>query len=267
MAIRSRPQGSSRLRKIQQASLRDQIVSAIRDAVIQGRFRSGEKIPEQDLADELGVSRTPIREAIRILELQGLVESRPKNGTYIATLHRAEIQDSLLVRVSLEELAVRQALERMDEQEWSALCGRLEHLLHGIHEAVRRDDAIAAIELDMQWHTSLIDAAGNRYLSRLWYNAGFAFLTWSPDRERYPLAFDQWGVVFHARHRELLDALRGRDPGRCCEAIRIHIMRKLFDIDAQHSAAQRVHGAARRSRDRNASRRGGDGVVRRGRRN
>lgn len=78
---------TQRLIKIPQTLLRDQIVNAIRDAIIQGKFKPGEKIPEQELAEQLGVSRTPIREAIRILEQQGLVQPRPKNGTYIARIN------------------------------------------------------------------------------------------------------------------------------------------------------------------------------------
>ncbi|MGH9199183.1 MAG: GntR family transcriptional regulator, partial [Acidimicrobiia bacterium] len=64
-----------RLERINQVALRDRIVNAIRDAIVQGKLKPGEKIPEQDLAVQLGVSRTPIREAIRILEQQGLVQT------------------------------------------------------------------------------------------------------------------------------------------------------------------------------------------------
>jgi len=107
---------TNRLSKIQRTSLREQVVTAIRDATIQGRFKAGEKVPEEELAEQLGVSRTPIREAIRILEQQGLVAARPKNGTYISALNREEIRDSLQVRATLEEFAVRNAIERLDPQ-------------------------------------------------------------------------------------------------------------------------------------------------------
>lgn len=219
-----------RLRKIQQTSLRDQVVSAIRDAIIQGKFKPGEKIPEQDLAEELGVSRTPIREAIRILEQQGLVHPRPKNGTYIASINWQEVRDSLHVRIALEEFAVRQALMRLTVQEWDELCGKFQGLLDGMRETVARDDPIAATELDIQWHTMLVDAAQNRFLSRVWRSTGLAFLVWSPEREIYPLTPEKW-ATYHGRHQELLAALRGRDPDRCVETVRSHILKKLSDID------------------------------------
>jgi DNA-binding GntR family transcriptional regulator len=219
------------LTRIPQASLRDQVVEAIRDAIIQGKFRPGEKIPEHDLAQQLGVSRTPIREAIRILEQQGLVETRPKNGTYIAALDREQVKDGLLVRAALEELAVRQALERLEAGEWNRLCDELAELLRGMRAAGKRGDAVGATELDVEWHTLLIDAAANPYLSRAWSVAGLSFLIWAPERELYPLAPDDWMGLFESRHQEVLAAFRTGDPDAAAAAVRRHILRKLEDVD------------------------------------
>jgi len=219
-----------RLNKLAHTSLREQIVVAIRNAIIEGKFKAGEKIPEQELAQQLGVSRTPIREAIRILEQQGLLEARPKNGTYIASLNWDEVRDSLHIRIALEEVAVRQAIERLTPQEWDDLCEKLQRLLDGMGEAVTSGDPIAATELDIEWHTLLIDAAGNRYLSRTWRVTGLPFLVWSPEREIYPFTPEKW-AVFHSRHEELLAALTGRVPDQCAEAVRSHILRKMSDLD------------------------------------
>jgi DNA-binding GntR family transcriptional regulator len=219
----------NRLNKLTHKSLRDQIVGAIRDAIIKGKFKAGEKIPEQELAEQLGVSRTPIREAIRILEQQGLLETRPKNGTYVASLNWDEVQDSLYVRMALEESAVRQAIQRLMPEEWNKLCEEFQRLYDGMGEAIARDDPVATTELDIEWHTLLIDAARNRYLSRIWRATGLPFLVWSPERELYPFTAEKW-AVFQRRHRELLDALRGRDPDQCAEAVRNHISGKLSDL-------------------------------------
>jgi DNA-binding GntR family transcriptional regulator len=229
---------SERLAKIPQTSLRDQVVEAIRDAIIQGKFKPGEKVPEHDLAEQLGVSRTPIREAIRILEQQGLVETRPKNGTYIAGLDREQVRGGLLVRAGLEELAVRQTLERLDPDEWAQLCDRLEDLLRGMRNAAKRGDPIRATELDVEWHTLLIDAAANPYLSRAWAVAGLSFLVWSPERELYPLPPEEWTGLFDSRHREVLTALRTGDPDTAAEAVRRHILRKLDDVGGGATAAR-----------------------------
>lgn len=192
-----------RLERINQVALRDRIVNAIRDAIVQGKLKPGEKIPEQELAVQLGVSRTPIREAIRILEQQGLVQTRPKNGTYIAQVDREDARDGLLVRTVLEQLAARQAIERMDQDEWSELCGRLQDLLEGMGEAIRRDDPVAAVELDIEFHTMLIHAAGNRYLSETWRLVGLPSLIWSPERDTYPQTPEDWTEGYTASCRTL----------------------------------------------------------------
>ncbi len=220
----------SRLNKLTQKPLREQIVGAIRDAILQGKFKAGEKIPEEKLAEELGVSRTPIREAIRILEQRGLLEARPKNGTYVASLNWDEIQDSLRVRMALEEFAVRQAIQRLSPQAWNSLCEKLQRLLEGMRAAVARSDPVAATDQDIEWHTLLIDAAQNRYLSRTWRVTGLPYLVWSPERELYPFTLEKW-AVFQRRHEDLLAALRGRDPDQCAEAVRAHILGKLSDLN------------------------------------
>jgi DNA-binding GntR family transcriptional regulator len=219
------------LPKIQRIPLREQISNAIRDAIIKGKFKAGEMIPEHELAAQLGVSRTPIREAIRLLEHQGLVEIRPKNGTFVASLDSEEAVDGLYVRAAMEELAVRQALERLDAQEWDALCEKYEDLLDGLREAVASNDPVAAIEFDVEWHRILIDAARNRSLTRTWQVTGLSNLIWSFEFNLYPLV-DEALTSWIVRHEELLKVFRRRDPEACAQAIRFHILRKLSDIES-----------------------------------
>ncbi|MBK8023740.1 MAG: GntR family transcriptional regulator [Chloroflexi bacterium] len=218
------------LNKLEKVSLRDRILDSIRNAIIEGKFKAGEKIPEQDLAAQLGVSRTPIREAIRVLEQQGLLEIRPQNGTYVARLNKQESMDGLYVRAALEELAVRQALERLTIDEWDDLCAEYQALLADGHYAVAQNDPVAGIEFDTRWHELLVDSARNRTLSRTWHMTGAANLIWSFEFDLYPVdkqAYMNWVL----RHQELLDAFRGRDPDTCAAAIRYHILRKVSDID------------------------------------
>jgi DNA-binding GntR family transcriptional regulator len=220
---------AKRLNRIPQPSLRGLIVSAIRNAIIEGKFKPGEKLPEQELAEQLGVSRTPVREAIRILELQGLLETRPKNGTYVTRPDWNELEDGLRLRAALEEFAVREALERLTSSEWDGLCARLHSMLEGMQLAIDRDDSVAATELDIEWHTALIEAAGNPYLSRTWHVSGLPLLIWSPERELYPFTPEKW-AVFYNRHRTLLEALQTRQPAVCASAIHAHIQGKLADL-------------------------------------
>jgi DNA-binding GntR family transcriptional regulator len=82
-----------RLESLAQPSLRERVVTAVRDAVARGEFRPGQKVPEGELAEQLGVSRTPIARR-RVLEYEGLLVTRPKNGTYIAQPDAAALRDS-----------------------------------------------------------------------------------------------------------------------------------------------------------------------------
>lgn len=214
------------LQPLKREALRDQVVRAIRDAIIQGRLRPGEKVPEGDLAQQLTVSRTPIREAIRVLEGQGLVEVNPKRGTYITMPDRADAADGLAVRAALEILAVDQAIERSSEADWNLLYSELEDILSGMAEAVAANDTIRAVEFDIEFHAALMKASKNRHLMRSWHAVGIPFLVWFPERELYPgLPPD-----LVARHREVLVALQSRDPVVCDEAIRNHMAEKLADI-------------------------------------
>ncbi len=144
---------SHNLREPQRTLLRIEVANAIRDAIIEGELRPGTKIPEAELAQELGVSRTPVREAIRILEQQGLVKSRPTDGTYIAILDREEAHDSLSVRAALEQLAVQQAMDRLGPEEWNELCAKFQDFLDRMSDAVSRKDSVGVTELE----TSALD--------------------------------------------------------------------------------------------------------------
>jgi DNA-binding GntR family transcriptional regulator len=219
------------LEKIQKKSLREQVIDAIRDAVIEGKFKPGEKIPEQDLAEQLGVSRTPIREAIRILEQQGLLYIVPKSGTFVTEVDPEDLKDSLSIRIALEELALRQGIERSSPVQWDSLCENLRCVLDGMKRAVEQGDTITATELDIEWHTILIDAAQNRHLSRLWRDMGLQYLVWSPERSLYPLAQEKWSDISYIRHQELFNVLKRRNPDECCHAIRLHILQKLSDLE------------------------------------
>ncbi len=221
------------LQKIRKNSLKEQVINAIRDAIIEGKFKSGEKIPEQELAEQLGVSRTPIREAIHVLEQQGLVVIVPKSGTFVAEVDAEDVRDSLDTRIALEELGLRQAIERSSDAEWASLCKKLNRILKGMQEAVEKNHTILATELDIEWHTTLIDAAKNKYLSRVWRATGLQFLIWSPERNLYPLEQERLSDITYTHHKDLFEIIRRKDPEECSRAIRAHILQRASTLDAQ----------------------------------
>ncbi len=120
-----------------------------------------------------------MREANRILELHGFIEVHPKNGTYVASFDSEELKDGLHVCVALEELALKQALERMNSQDWGRHCDHLASLIQSVFAAADEMAPAVDIELVMKFHTFMMDAAQNRILSRRWKLSGVSNLIWS----------------------------------------------------------------------------------------
>ncbi len=143
--------------------LRELVFESLREAIISGRLRPGQRLMEIQLAEELGVSRTPVREAIRKLELEGLVLMIPRKGAYVAEISMKDIADVFEIRRALEGLAARLAAERSTEEE----VDRLERLLFQIAEKAAGNDLDACVELDTQFHAQLMAASHNPRLSQL----------------------------------------------------------------------------------------------------
>ena len=97
--------------------LRDVVFENLRGAIVEGRLKPGERLMEVQLAEQLGVSRTPVREAIRKLELEGLVVMLPRKGAYVANMSLKDLIDVLEIRASLEGLAASLAAERITDED------------------------------------------------------------------------------------------------------------------------------------------------------
>ena len=207
-----------------QRPLRERLADAIIDAILDARILPGDKIPEQELADQFGVSRVPVREAIRILEQQGMVVTRPKAGTYVTRLSQQEIGDGFRLRAALEEFALREALRRLDSTQWAALLAGLEDLLARMREAGAAQEWTRFTRLDLEWHTRHIDAAGNGALSQAWRTLGLPLRFMAANRGvRRQNPRERPATVGH--HEELLDELQSRDPDRIAAAVRRHCLR------------------------------------------
>lgn len=217
------------LKPLRRSNLRDQVVTAVRNAIIRGQLVPGQKIAEEDVAQELGISRTPVREAIRLLEVQGLIEVEPKIGTFVASPDLEDIRDSLSVRIALESLAARQSMDRLGSIPWQALMDDLQHIADQMHVVL---DPVQAVELDIAFHTALVGAAKNRYLMRTWDLVGVPFLIWGPERDLYAYRPKPLGHNLAARHEQLIAALGARDEDRSDAAIQQHCEEKLRDIVA-----------------------------------
>lgn len=143
--------------------LRDVVFNALREAIIKGDFVAGERLMEKQLAERMGVSRTPIREAIRKLELEGLVVMVPRKGAEVASVTGKDISDVLEVRATLEALAVRLACKKMSDQDFDELVAVNE----AFKAAAKEKNVPAIIEKDVEFHDVIFHASENEKLIQI----------------------------------------------------------------------------------------------------
>ena len=146
--------------------LRDVVFKTLRQAILRGELKPGERLMEIKLANKLGVSRTPIREAIRKLELEGLVLMIPRRGAEVAEITEKSLNDVLEVRKALEELAVQLACERMDEEGLEAL----KKAAKEFEESLGSEDVTRIAEADVAYHDIICRSTDNQRLMQLLNN-------------------------------------------------------------------------------------------------
>lgn len=143
--------------------LRDVVFNTLRQAILRGELKPGERLMEIALSNRLGVSRTPVREAIRMLEQEGLVIMVPRKGAQVAQITEQDLNDVLEVRLGLEELAVRFACERITDEELK----ELEQALQGFERVMAEADLGALAEADVKFHEIIYAATHNERLVQI----------------------------------------------------------------------------------------------------
>ena len=140
--------------------LREVVCESIREAIRNGVLAPGDRLMEIQLAEELGVSRTPVREAIRKLEQEGYVITMPRRGTYVADISIRDVNEVFEIRISLDSLASGLAAERITDEELD----RLQRLLVMIYGYIKENNMDKIVETDMQFHDLLYQASRNARL-------------------------------------------------------------------------------------------------------
>lgn len=143
--------------------LREIVFETLREAIINATLKPGERLMEIQLAEEMGVSRTPVREAIRKLELEGFVVMVPRKGAYVAGISMKDIADVFEIRAAMEGLAAGLAAERITEEELE----QLERILVKVGECVNNSDLEKLIEVDTEFHDTLFKASRNERLVQI----------------------------------------------------------------------------------------------------
>lgn len=140
--------------------LRDVVFQALRQAIITGEFAPGERLMEIKLANKLGVSRTPVREAIRMLELEGLVVMIPRRGAEVARITEKDLRDALEVRTAIEELSVELACERIDEKGKE----KLKQACNDFKAAIDTKHVQNIVDMDVKFHEVIFEITNNQRL-------------------------------------------------------------------------------------------------------
>ena len=203
------------LEKGEYLPLRDVVFKTLRKAIIKGKFQPGERLMEEKLADMLGVSRTPVREAIRMLELEGLVTMIPRKGAEVADITIEDLRDALELRMALEVLSVGLACERIDD------VGKKELIAVGVEfkEAINSKLVPAIVDKDERFHDVIFRASGNKKLITTAMN-----LREQVYRYRYEYIKDS---SYHDKlikeHDDITRAILSGDRQRAEEVMRLHI--------------------------------------------
>lgn len=196
-------------------SLTDLAVDRIRATIIEGRFALGEQLSEAVLASSLGISKTPVREALFRLKLEGLVEVHPQRGTFVFEASEDEVREICAFRQLIESAALARAIERSRSQ----LVTTLEPILAATRAAEQAGDFAAIPALDTQFHESILASAGSAYLS-----ASYALISSKIQalRSRLPDHRDEVKDCTHI-HDMILDEIRGGTAARAQKLLREHI--------------------------------------------
>jgi len=201
-------------------TLREAAADEIREMIHRGELQPGERLLEDRLAEQLGVSRNPIREAIRILEHTGLVEVTPRRGAHVALLDPEQVVDLLELRSVLESFAAQLAAKRGTAEELQAI----RTIFDEGRSATAAGDAVTAARCHREFHLAIERAAGNSYLGP----------TVEPLRAQTELVFsvliDTRGLLGWEEHAAMLEAIEAGDEDAARVATRRHMSSVLDDL-------------------------------------
>jgi DNA-binding GntR family transcriptional regulator len=197
-------------------ALYEQVAERLRARIYAHELAPGAWIDEQSLADEFGISRTPMREALKVLAAEGLVELRPRRGCYVAELSERDLDEIFPVLALLEGRVAEEATRRLASADFS----RLEQIHAALERHAAANDADKFFEANQAFHSALQELAGNRWLSQLIDDTRkFLKLT-----RRDSLRLEGRLKQSLAEHRDILAALRERDPGLTARRMHDHIL-------------------------------------------
>ena len=196
-------------------TLTNEIADIVRERILKGEYQIGEKIKESSIATELSVSRTPIREAFKTLEEEGLLDYLPNRGCYAKGFTKRDVSDIYMVREALEELAMTWACERITDEE----IDKLEEQCELMEFYTKKRDAQKILEMNSTFHDIIYNSSRSRFLAQV-LRSYKGYL----DKTRKRVFYDESFLdSIQEEHRVILEAVKARDKDLCLKAIREHL--------------------------------------------
>ena len=195
--------------------LRDVVFNTLRQAILRGELKPGERLMEIQLANKLGVSRTPIREAIRKLELEGLVLMIPRKGAEVADITEKSLRDVLEVRTALEELAVQLTCDKITKEQ----IRELEQAAEQFKKTLKSNDITEIAEADVRFHDIIYLATDNQKLILLLNNLREQMYRY---RIEYLKRADKYSQLL-AEHEEIIRRIEKKQKKEAAEIVCKHI--------------------------------------------
>ncbi|WP_170519494.1 GntR family transcriptional regulator [Ruegeria atlantica] len=204
---------------INRPTLHEELVERLRNLVVEDVLKPGEKVPEKQLCDSLGVSRTPLREALKVLASEGFVVLQANRGARVASVTREELENTFPVLATLEQLAGELACQHMDSAEIELIESRHADML----EAYNSHDRQAYFKANQDIHQALIRGARNDILE-----SHHKLLAARVRRARFManLSDERWAQAID-EHEAMMELLRDRDADGLGKSMKLHMMNKL----------------------------------------
>ena len=197
------------------ASLREKVFRVIREGILEGKYKPGEALREATIAKELNVSRTPVREAIRQLELEGLVQSIPNKETVVRGVSEEDVQDIFMIRSRLEGMAARLAAERITPEELE----ELKEVLELTEFYVTKNDLVHIGELDHRFHDMIYKATKSKILKQMLSD----FHTYVQKTRMESIATPGRAICLLKEHTAIFEAVKNKDGQKAEELTNRHI--------------------------------------------
>ena len=202
----------------------EEIAETLRDEIVAGIYKPRERLIEEELSDRFFVSRTPIREAIRMLEQEGLAVTIPRKGAEVAKMTEKDMEDVLQIREALDELAAKIACEQISEEQLEELVATM----HEFEESTKTDNVKKIAEADVKFHDIIYQSTGNPKLVNMLNNLREQMyryrVEYLKDENNYPTLMKE--------HKDIVEGLVRKNKTQVTETMHQHVKNQAVAVKA-----------------------------------